>query len=281
MTARRGQTRTNHGKERLIDAAQVLTATRPFDEITVDEISKAAGLSRPTFYYHFADGKEELRTELVQRGCLKDTATHDTRRAIVEAAIRAFARSGVSATTVEDIASEAGVTRGTLCWHFHSKDDLLEALVKYGSPYAILRSAIEQIDRDLQQGVLTDDEIIFRRYAGAFYDAFTRQGDIARLAVLVIHTHPEIARIIAKRIVEGRKVITQYVKKRQDEGYFRKDIDPAFFVQVMAMSFIMRAVGQGLYDFLPFAHLSREEVIDQIVSLLLHGITQHDSSCHT
>src|SRR2546426_375653 len=214
MTARRGQTRTNHGKERLIDAAQVLTATRPFDEITVDEISKAAGLSRPTFYYHFADGKEELRTELVQRGCLKDTATHDPRRAIVEAAIRAFARSGVSATTVEDIASEAGVTRGTLCWHFHSKDDLLEALVKYGSPYAILRSAIEQIDRDLQQGVLTDDEIIFRRYAGAFYDAFTRQGDIARLAVLVIHTHPEIARIIAKRIVEGRKVITQYVKKR-------------------------------------------------------------------
>jgi TetR/AcrR family transcriptional regulator len=144
-----------------------------------------------------------------------------------------------------------------------------------------LSSAIEQIDRDLQQGVLTDDEIIFRRYAGAFYDAFTRQGDIARLAVLVIHTHPEIARIIAKRIIEGRKVITQYVKKRQDEGYFRKDIDPAFFVQVMAMIFIMRAVGQGLYDFLPFAHLSREEVIDQIVSLLLHGITQHDSSCHT
>src|SRR6266567_8068003 len=117
------------GKERLIQSATLLTEERPFDEITIEEIIKAAELSRPAFYYHFTGGKEELRAELVRRGLLDDIPTQDTRLAILEAAVRIFARSGVSAAPLEDIAAEAGVTRGTLCWHFHSKDDLVSAII--------------------------------------------------------------------------------------------------------------------------------------------------------
>src|SRR6266478_1786093 len=119
------------GKERLVHAAQTLSRERPFDDITIDEIIKAAELSRPAFYYHFTGGKEELRAELVRRGLLDDIPTQDTRLAILEAAVRIFARSGVSAATLEDIAAEAGVTRGALCWHFHSKDDLVSAIIKH------------------------------------------------------------------------------------------------------------------------------------------------------
>ena len=77
-------------------------------------------------------------------------------------------------------------------------------------------------------------------------------------------------------IVKGRKRLTEYVRKRQEEGYFCKHIDPALFVQVIAMFFAMRAVGRGLNDLLPLSHLSREEIIDQLVSLLLYGIVQRD-----
>src|SRR5436305_13103976 len=114
------------GKERLIQATVLLAGERSFDEITIEEIIKSAELSRPAFYYHFTGGKEELRTELVNRGMLSETpAAQDTRLAIIEAAVRIFARSGVPAANIEDIASEAGVTRGALCWHFHSKDELV------------------------------------------------------------------------------------------------------------------------------------------------------------
>src|SRR5947209_6427623 len=160
------------GKERLIQATKALIEERSFDEITIDEIIKTAELSRPAFYYHFAGGKEELRTELVQRGLLPDTPTQDTRQAILEAALRVFARSGISAATFEDIAAEAGVTRGALCWHFHSKDDLLSAIIKHCGLHSIMRPAIEQIEQELQGGVPSDDETFFRRLAGAFYDAF-------------------------------------------------------------------------------------------------------------
>ncbi len=264
----------SNGRERMIQVAQALAGERPFDEITIDEIIKTAELSRPAFYYHFAGGKEELRTELVQRGLLPDTPTQDTRQAILEAALRVFARSGISAATFEDIAAEAGVTRGALCWHFHSKDDLLSAIIKHCGLHSIMRPAIEQIEQELQSGVPSDDETIFRRLAGAFYDAFTAQGDLTRLAFLLIHTHPEAAQMLTDKIVNGRKYITEHVQRRQEEGRFRKDINPALFVQVLAAFFAMRAIGRGLNDLLPFAHLSREEIVNQLVSLLLYGIVE-------
>src|SRR6266705_4030553 len=132
------------GRERIIQATKILAGERPFDDITIDEIIKTAELSRPAFYYHFAGGKEELRAELVQRGFLRDTPAQNTEQAILEAALRIFARSGLSAATLEDIATEAGVTRGTLCWHFHSKDDLLAAIVKHYSPHSVMHPVVDQ-----------------------------------------------------------------------------------------------------------------------------------------
>src|SRR5947209_1425098 len=264
------------GKERLIQATKALIEERSFDEITIDEIIKAAELSRPAFYYHFTGGKEELRAELVNRGVLDETPPQDTRLAIIEAAVRIFARSGVPAATLEDIAAEAGVTRGALCWHFHSKDELVAAIIKHFSPHSMIRPVIDQIEQDLQNGVQLDDETIFRQLAGAFYDAFTAQSDFARLAILLVYSHPQAAHMLTDMIVKGRKRITEYVRKRQAEGYFCEHIEPGLLVQVMATTFAMRAIGRGLEELLPYRHLSREEMINQLVSLLLYGMVRRD-----
>jgi len=264
------------GRERIIQATKTLAGERPFDDITIEEIIKTAELSRPAFYYHFTGGKEELRAELVHRGLLDDMPTQNTHLAILEAAVRIFARSGVSAATLEDIAAEAGVTRGTLCWHFHSKDDLVSAIIKHYGPHSILGPIVDQIEQDLQEGAQLDDASIIRRLAEGFYDAFAAQGDFARLAILLIYTHPQAAHVLADMVAKGRKRLTEYVRQRQEAGYFCKHIDPGLFVQVIAMIFAMRAIGRGLNDLLPFSHLSREEIIDQLVSLLLYGMVQRD-----
>jgi len=51
-----------------------------------------------------------------------------TRTAILEAAGRVLLERGIARTTMLDIASEAGVTRGTIYWHFPGKDRLLRSL---------------------------------------------------------------------------------------------------------------------------------------------------------
>src|SRR5437588_3875749 len=214
------------GRERLIQATKILTEERPFDDITIEDIIKIAELSRPAFYYHFAGGKEELRAELVGCGLLSETPTQDTRQVVLEAALRVFARSGVSAATLDDIAAEANVSRGALCWHFHNKEDLLSGIIKHYGPHSMLRPVIEQIEKDLQNGVPLDDETIFRRIAGAFYDSFTAHSDYTRLAILLVYTHPEDSHILVNKIATGRKSVTRYIQKRQEAGYFSKKIDP-------------------------------------------------------
>lgn len=48
----------------------------------------------------------------------------ETRQQIIDAALRLFTVHGVSATSLSDIATEAGVTRGAIYWHFKNKVDL-------------------------------------------------------------------------------------------------------------------------------------------------------------
>jgi TetR/AcrR family transcriptional regulator len=266
-------------KARIVQVAQQLAQERRFDDITIDEIIKAAELSRPAFYYHFAGGKEELRSLLVRRGLLSDAPAIDTPRAILEAALRVFARSGISAATLDDIASEAGVTRGTLTWHFHSKEDLLAGIIKCFGPHSTVRPVIDHIEQEIRAGIPLDDETLLRRLAGAFYDGYTEQSDQARLAVLLVYTHPDAARLLVNKITSGRKTIIEYIRKRQQEGCLNGHIDAGLFVQMLAMTFAMRAIGQGLHELMSFEQLSREQMIDQVVSLLMFGIVPRAQPC--
>lgn len=48
----------------------------------------------------------------------------ETRRQILDAAVREFSVRGVSSTSLTDIATAAGVTRGAIYWHFKNKVEL-------------------------------------------------------------------------------------------------------------------------------------------------------------
>jgi len=53
----------------------------------------------------------------------------ERREQILAAATRAFARSGFAATSLDDVADEAGITRVILYRHFDSKTDLYQAVL--------------------------------------------------------------------------------------------------------------------------------------------------------
>ncbi len=52
-------------------------------------------------------------------------------RLIIEAAIKLFAKKGFSATSIQEIASESGISKGAFYLHFKSKESLLLAILNY------------------------------------------------------------------------------------------------------------------------------------------------------
>ncbi|MEJ7930888.1 TetR family transcriptional regulator [Ramlibacter sp. AN1015] len=53
-----------------------------------------------------------------------------TRSALLDAAEHVFQRQGVSASSLADIAAEAGASRGAIYWHFQDKADLFNAMME-------------------------------------------------------------------------------------------------------------------------------------------------------
>lgn len=54
-----------------------------------------------------------------------------TRQALLASAERLFLAKGVMQTSLNDIAYEAGVTRGALYWHFENKARLLHQMLVF------------------------------------------------------------------------------------------------------------------------------------------------------
>ena len=53
-----------------------------------------------------------------------------TRELILDAAERMFHQRGVSRTSLQDIAKDAGLTRGAIYWHFENKGELFHAMME-------------------------------------------------------------------------------------------------------------------------------------------------------
>ncbi|UCE62309.1 MAG: TetR family transcriptional regulator [Phycisphaerales bacterium] len=71
-----------------------------------------------------------INPEIVSVRRTKEQAL-ETREALLNAALRIFSENGLEAPRLEDIAQEAGVTRGALYWHFKNKEDLLISLLDF------------------------------------------------------------------------------------------------------------------------------------------------------
>ena len=88
-------------------------------------------------------------------------AAEITRQQILKAALRVFSSKGYSDTRLEDVAQEAGVTRGAIYWHFENKEDLYlqfteqlfekyqrqihQALAIDGSPLTKIRNLLKEL----------------------------------------------------------------------------------------------------------------------------------------
>ena len=71
-----------------------------------------------------------------------------TKQKLFEATLRLSKSRGLVGLTVDDIAAEAGVAKGTVYYNFGSKDGLVDGLLRYGVDMLAvrLRSAVTDAD---------------------------------------------------------------------------------------------------------------------------------------
>lgn len=63
---RSGRTNGDERERAILAAAEQLLGTRPLEDISIDDLARGAGISRPTFYFYFAS-KDAVLLQLLDR----------------------------------------------------------------------------------------------------------------------------------------------------------------------------------------------------------------------
>ena len=152
--------------------------------------------------------------------------TRTRRETILQQAAALFARSGVAATTVREIADEAGILSGSLYHHFDSKDSMVQEIVqsylddlcaRYHRPSA--GSARERLARLVVLSLETAED---HPNATRIY-----QNETAFLRTLPGHARIEQA---AAEIHEGW---ASAIEGGVSAGEFRSDLDARLFHRLL------------------------------------------------
>lgn len=182
----------------------------------------------------------------------------ERRKLILDIAARLFARGGYSATTVRDIADEAGILSGSLYHHFSSKEAIIrEILENY------LDGLLSNYDDIVGRGLSAKEtlhvlvEAAFEMIAEQPYSVALYQNEAPFLQTLPGF---EFLRTESQRI---EKVWQAQLIQGQVEGDIRKSLDPA-----MAYRFIRDALWSTVRWYRPRGKYSIDEVREQFTELL-------------
>jgi TetR/AcrR family transcriptional regulator, fatty acid metabolism regulator protein len=197
-------------------------------------------------------------------------AVPDRRRAILDAAVRVFARQGFHACRVSDIADEAGVAYGLLYHYFPSKEEVLNTL--FLERWGVMLEMIREVDRKPvpvreKLGVI----------ASFIIDSYRHDPDLMKVIIVeVTRAANSFGQTHLGQIREAYRLIGEIVTKAQQEGVFKAEIDAEF----AAMTFygaIEQVLTGWIFGLLPQSEEDLERAKQLVVETVCGGLEVRSS----
>ncbi len=135
---------------------------------------------------------------------------------IIDAAIRVFSRAGFSSATMQDVATEAGVGKGTIYLYFSSKEDLLETM---------LLSVLEEYVSNLAEAVSRSGDSrtrLKRLFASVLDEADSNREKIN----LLLYGSIDIGEAFKRKILDTKGEIMHMIASLLEDGIAAGEIGP-------------------------------------------------------
>jgi AcrR family transcriptional regulator len=192
-----------------------------------------------------------------------------TRARLLDAALQCFASKGYSATTLDDIASRAGTTRGAIHWHFGNKAELFNTLVRecFKRAAVIFRDAYAAGGTPLQQF----RQLLIRWLSYPEEDRDFRT--VLELLMLKTEAAPELDESMQEN-VQGQRLSREQFAALIREGIAAGEIRPEVNPQTAALAtlgMVNGITGSWLMDPAAF---SLKQIAQEAVDLFLQGIAK-------
>jgi TetR/AcrR family transcriptional regulator len=182
-----------------------------------------------------------------------------TRKMIFEAAIKSFSRKGYHKTTMDEIAEEAGVAKGTLYYHFKSKEEIFKFIIDDG--VKMIEDEIRDRTNHLESPIeklrmvcFVQLELVIK-YMEFFKTVFSQvYGDEER--------QKELRGVVSRYF----KLIEGYLREAADEGTIAK-----MNMEIIAFNFFGVMASTVIYSII-HKEMDVDELIDTLLEFLMRGI---------
>lgn len=183
-----------------------------------------------------------------------------TKVLIFNSAIKIFSESGYRGATMDDIASNAGLAKGTLYYHFSSKEEIFNFIVKEG--LRILKDEADEVKK------LNIDPI----------EKLTK---ICRIQLSFLYRHTDFFKVVMsqlwgheKRQNELRLAIREYIDEIEINiklGILEGKI-PKGNSSLMAYEFFGTLCSAAIYESINIEKINLEDIIENTIKFTLRGL---------
>jgi TetR/AcrR family transcriptional regulator, fatty acid metabolism regulator protein len=189
----------------------------------------------------------------------------DKRRAILDAAIRVFARQGFHSARVSDVASEAGVAYGLVYHYFDSKDQMLNEL--FSERWSLLLDASGQIQRG---GGSVREKL--GGVAGFIIESYRHEPELMKVIIVeVTRAANSFGRTHLPEIRRAYDSVAAMVADAQAAGDFRADVDPDF-VAMLFYGAIEQLLSGWIFDLVPAGDRDYVRAKELVVETICGGL---------
>lgn len=183
-----------------------------------------------------------------------------TKKAIFEAAITVFSKCGYNGAAVDDIAVEAGVAKGTLYYHFKSKEEIFNFIIQEGLD--LMEEEVEIIKKENLDPIETLMSICRAQLTLLYRDKNFFKVVLSQLWGQELR-QLELRNRLKKYINEIETIMRQAI----DKGLIRKGD-----ASLMAYTFFGSLISAAVYEISNLDKINLDEVIENLTEITLKGI---------
>lgn len=189
---------------------------------------------------------------------------------LLAAALELFVERGYAATRLDDIASRAGVSKGTLYLYFANKEELFKALVR--------ENIVALLDRfrDEIAGSEAPAPVLIEQFLRSWWRDFgaTRLSGIAKLILSEAGNFPEVAAFFHDEVIRPNgELLGSIVARGVARGEFRA-IDAETASHLWIAPLVMKAMWSHSFDLCRVAgeSLDPQRMLDVHLDLILASL---------
>lgn len=190
-----------------------------------------------------------------------------TRARLLEAALTSFHTRGYAATTLDDIARQAGITRGAIQWHFGNKAELYNTLLR--ESYKEANSAFEEIYK-AQGTPLHKLRMILVKWLG-YAEENAKFRTMLELVMLKTEVLPELAEGLQQK-ASGNQATIGFFADLIRQGIQSGEVRPEVHPEVAAMAALGLVNGVTTIWLLDPAAFSLRGSAEETVEIFLRGL---------